>query len=142
VGLTPSSLLHLAFCQTLVSTNLESRARRASDRQETLETVLLAAIASGMILALGISLISAWLAVKRPPPPERIPDLEAQVMALRNAVTDVVERTESWMRRDRVRRSRETAAQREGEAEAQQPNAPVSLKSELRRRAFPRGELP
>jgi hypothetical protein len=86
----------------------------------------LSLVTAGCVLALGTSLGTLWFLWTRDPTPS-VAALERDMNALRLSLADLFDKVETWQRRDRVRRLRES-----NEPQPEEPLEPRALKQRLR----------
>lgn len=101
-----------------------------------MEAWLLGVVGGSLVLSLGCSGVSLWFIAKS----GSVHDLSAKQTALRTEVSDLADRLEQWMKRDRVRKVREgKESALEHEMVAPMARTAAEIKAELRRKVFAMG---
>lgn len=95
-------------------------------------TLALSLIAALCVLSAGISVFTLLYTMRRPEEP-LASEVTRDVIALRTSLMDLADKVDHWMRRERVRKLRESVDARGEEAS---PPTTVSTKDELRRKLF------
>jgi hypothetical protein len=96
----------------------------------TLLPLIVGLLGGGLALSLGIHAVTLWKMAHTPD----LSELDAEVTSLRLQVTDLIDRVDSWQRRDKTRNAREVRAQKDQEPLEEAPGG--DRKAALRRKVF------
>lgn len=97
-----------------------------------MDNLLLGVLGGAVVLSLGASAFTLWRILSTPDNAE----LRAKVTHLNAEVADLIDRVDSWQRRDKTREARARKAEKSEELDSRAPLSAPADKAELRRRVF------